>query len=271
VRNIHKYKCSLRIGPFGHIGAVGAGCPGVEASIAANDTDVVVADSKSADPSDLTIEGKHSARIPEPVLWCTDMSSGRKFPCKKLTPQTKSKVAERKKKALLAEINKKELSRKKHGDEPLKVDRPVLKAHFGTMHENGTSVVHQRSAVKRLNPNAMPSEHAQAYFALMDTSNSSALKYVGNDGLDEATRASLPPAAGGVFGDCCESHGMMGCSVAAISDCVCSVDDSCCVSSWDAKCVEQVTRMKCAPSACPKPGAYYKEPDMQKAKNTTSV
>jgi hypothetical protein len=70
--------------------------------------------------------------------------------------------------------------------------------------------------------------------------------------------------AGGNVGTCCTAHASVGCSVAAIQNCVCNVGDPnasppvapdpfCCGgqanSQWDAMCVAEVTDFGCA--VCP--------------------
>merc|ERR1711988_1924930 len=44
---------------------------------------------------------------------------------------------------------------------------------------------------------------------------------------------------------CCYSHRAPGCDTDVIQDCVCSVDDSCCSSTWDETCVAQIAKLNC--------------------------
>lgn len=53
--------------------------------------------------------------------------------------------------------------------------------------------------------------------------------------------------------NCCAAHGTPGCSDATVQNCVCSVDNTCCVIEWNAACVEQAVLHNCA--ACPDSGS----------------
>jgi hypothetical protein len=50
-------------------------------------------------------------------------------------------------------------------------------------------------------------------------------------------------------GDCCAVHAGTGCTVSAISTCVCAQDSYCCSSGWDTMCVNEVASFNC--STCP--------------------
>ena len=60
-----------------------------------------------------------------------------------------------------------------------------------------------------------------------------------------STSAAASSSGGSMGGDCCAETGMPGCGDPNIEQCVCSQDDYCCTTGWDAQCVSEVTAFGC--------------------------
>ena len=61
-----------------------------------------------------------------------------------------------------------------------------------------------------------------------------------------ATDSGSDGTTGDGLGDCCTAHMGPGCTIPEISECVCMVDAPCCVGNWDAVCVGDVEKLRCA-------------------------
>lgn len=48
-------------------------------------------------------------------------------------------------------------------------------------------------------------------------------------------------------GDCCMPHDTSGCSNVTVQECVCAMDDFCCMDSWDQTCVDEIAQFGCEP------------------------
>jgi len=67
---------------------------------------------------------------------------------------------------------------------------------------------------------------------------------------------TCPADCGQCSGDCCSSHGSVGCSDPGVTQCVCAMDPFCCQSMWDGLCVEEAkqcgAQCGCVPSCAGK-------------------
>ena len=65
--------------------------------------------------------------------------------------------------------------------------------------------------------------------------------------------------------DCCTSTAASGCAYPSIEECVCAVDDYCCLNHWDSICVGEVTSLGCGAchAACSTGAAQAREDDIE--------
>merc|ERR1711871_384796 len=107
--------------------------------------------------------------------------------------------------------------------------RSVVK--YKSLHQNGTTVIHQNVHPPYFDLTPKPSQYGSIYDKDIEDSENPSNK------IKDATKWKGH--------GCCYSHHAPGCDTRAIQDCVCSIDDSCCSSTWDETCVAQIAKLNC--------------------------